>query len=132
MIDEALASSLIQQGKGLPFKVMAGKTVCTHDFYEGQARLDGAFCEYTNADKNEYLERLQVAGVANIEMEATAFAALTHMAGFRSAVVCVTLVDRLDEDQVNTLQVSLHCLPKTISYQFFFVFFYIHFNLLIT
>ena len=39
-----------------------------------KARLDGAFCEYTNADKDKYLERLQGAGVANIEMEATAFA----------------------------------------------------------
>ena len=38
VIDQALASSLIKHGKGLPFKVMAGKTVCTHDFYEGQAR----------------------------------------------------------------------------------------------
>lgn len=40
------------------------------------------------------------AGVANIEMEATCFAALTHMAGFRAGIVCVTLVNRLDEDQV--------------------------------
>ena len=47
-------------------------------------------------------------------MEATAFAALTHMAGFRSAVVCVTLVDRLDEDQVIliTLLVNILNIPK--------------------
>ena len=30
------------------------------------------------------------------------FAALTHMAGLRSAVVCVTLLDRLKGDQVTT------------------------------
>ena len=42
--------------------------------------------------------------MCNIEMEATCFAALTHMAGYKSAIVCVTLVNRLDEDQVqNTL-----------------------------
>ena len=29
-----------------------------------------------------------------MEMEALVFAALTHMAGVRSAVVCVTLLDR--------------------------------------
>ena len=44
--------------------------------------------------------RLKEAGVTNIEMESTAFTALTHKAGFKSAVVCVTLLDRLNEDQV--------------------------------
>jgi uridine phosphorylase len=44
--------------------------------------------------------RLKDAGVSNIEMESTAFTALTHKAGFKSAVVCVTLLDRLNEDQV--------------------------------
>ena len=39
-------------------------------------------------------------GVTNMEMEALVFAALTHMAGIRSAVVCVTLLDRLKGDQV--------------------------------
>ena len=66
----------------------------------GQARLDGAFCGYTPQDKHEYLIKMKEAGVSNIEMEATCFAALTHMAGFRAAIVCVTLVNRLDEDQV--------------------------------
>ena len=66
----------------------------------GQARLDGDFCGYTAQDKHEYLIKMKEAGVSNIEMEATCFAALTHMAGFRAAIVCVTLVNRLDEDQV--------------------------------
>ena len=35
-----------------------------------------------------------------MEMEALVFGALTHMAGIRSAVVCVTLLDRLKGDQV--------------------------------
>lgn len=33
-------------------------------------------------------------------MEAVGFAALTYQAGIRSAVVCVTLLDRLKGDQV--------------------------------
>ena len=41
-------------------------------------------------------------GVVNMEMEATVFAAMTHMAGIRAAVVCVTLLDRLKGDQVST------------------------------
>ena len=68
--------------------------------FSGQARLDGAFCEYNSSDKDRYMLRLKEAGVTNIEMESTAFTALTHKAGFKSAVVCVTLLDRLNEDQV--------------------------------
>lgn len=62
--------------------------------------MDGAFCDYTEAEKMEYLERLRSAGIKNIEMEATTFAALTHHAGIKAAVVCVTLLDRLKGDQV--------------------------------
>uniref|UniRef100_A0A6P7GKX5 Uridine phosphorylase 1-like n=1 Tax=Diabrotica virgifera virgifera TaxID=50390 RepID=A0A6P7GKX5_DIAVI len=74
--------------------------MCADDFYEGQGRLDGAFCEYTEAEKMEYLERLVSNGIKNIEMEATTFAALTHHAGISAAIVCVTLLDRLKGDQI--------------------------------
>ncbi|XP_031834038.1 uridine phosphorylase 1 isoform X2 [Nomia melanderi] len=85
-----------------PYDTVIGKTMCTDDFYEGQGRLDGAFCEFTENDKMEYLTTLKNAGVVNIEMECLAFAALTHHAGIKSAVVCVTLLDRLKGDQVMT------------------------------
>ena len=48
-----------------------------------------------------YLKKVAEAGVKNMEMEALVFGALTHMAGIRSAVVCVTLLDRLKGDQVS-------------------------------
>ncbi|XP_034939776.1 uridine phosphorylase 1-like [Chelonus insularis] len=88
------------------FKVVCGKTMHADDFYEGQGRLDGAFCDYTEKDKIDYLRRLQKAGVVNIEMEASAFAAFTYHAGIRAAIVCVTFLDRLKGDQVTT--------PKTV------------------
>ena len=44
-----------------------------------------------------------------MEMEALVFAALTNMAGIRSAVVCVTLLDRLKGDQVESTVYSLVC-----------------------
>ena len=47
-----------------------------------------------------YLNHVSDNGVVNMEMEATVFAAMTHMAGIRAAVVCVTLLDRLKGDQV--------------------------------
>ncbi|CAB3376869.1 Hypothetical predicted protein [Cloeon dipterum] len=82
------------------FETVTGKTMCTYDFYEGQGRLDGAFCEFTEQEKLEYMEQVHKAGVANIEMESLSFAALTHHAGIKSAVVCVALLDRLKGDQV--------------------------------
>lgn len=52
-----------------PYETVSGKTMCTYDFYEGQGRLDGAFCEFTESDKMDYLEKLRDFGVVNIEME---------------------------------------------------------------
>lgn len=57
-----------------------------------------------------YLNKLHDFGVVNIEMESTIFAALTHHAGIRAAVVCVTLLDRLKGDQVIGI-----CFPETIK-----------------
>ncbi|XP_015524352.1 uridine phosphorylase 1 isoform X1 [Neodiprion pinetum] len=83
-----------------PYDTVIGKTMCTYDFYEGQGRLDGAFCDFSENEKMEYLNKVHKAGVVNIEMESLSFASLTHHAGIKSAVVCVTLLDRLKGDQV--------------------------------
>ncbi|XP_031633001.1 uridine phosphorylase 1-like isoform X1 [Contarinia nasturtii] len=91
-----------------PYDTVIGKTMCANDFYEGQGRLDGAFCDYTENDKMEYLAKLHDFGVINIEMECTIFAALTYHAGIRSAIVCVALLDRLKGDQVNTPKEVMH------------------------
>ncbi|GLV42075.1 uncharacterized protein CBL_04966 [Carabus blaptoides fortunei] len=83
-----------------PYETVTGKTMCTYDFYEGQGRLDGAFCDFAENDKMEYLQKIHKHGVVNIEMESLSFAALTHHAGIKSAVICVTLMDRFKGDQV--------------------------------
>ena len=67
---------------------------------EGQGRLDGAFCDYTEKEKLEFLHKVRDQNVINMEMESLAFAALTHHAGIRAAVICVTLLNRLHGDQV--------------------------------
>ncbi|CAH0714898.1 unnamed protein product, partial [Brenthis ino] len=82
------------------FKTVIGGTMAADDFYRGQARLDGPFCDYTEKDKLSFIQKLMDLGVKNIEMEATAFAAFTREAGLRSADVCVTFVNRLMDDQV--------------------------------
>lgn len=75
--------------------------MCASDFYEGQGRLDGAFCSHTEADKMDYLKKLYAAGVRNIEMEATCFSALTHLADIRAGIVCVAFLNRFEGDQVS-------------------------------
>lgn len=50
----------------------------------GQARLDGAFCDYTEEDKRNFLKRAHARGIANIEMESLCFAAMCHRAGVKS------------------------------------------------
>jgi len=66
----------------------------------------------------DYLKGIHKAGVKNIEMESLSFAALTHHAGIKSAVVCVTIVDRLTGDQVGTFVITtLHYDSITIDYR---------------
>lgn len=75
----------------------------TGDFYEEQGRLDGALKpRYTEAEKMAFLRRAHKVGVRNIEMEATAFAAFCLRAGIPAAIVCATLLDRLQGDQVTS------------------------------
>ena len=47
----------------------------------GQGRLDGALCCYTEQDKQEYLRAAHAAGVRNIEMESSVFAAMCSACG---------------------------------------------------
>lgn len=84
------------------FGIHRGGTMAADDFYRGQGRLDGPFCDHSEKEKLEFLKRLHSMGVVNIEMEATAFAAIVTEAGLRAADVCVTLLDRLKGDQVTT------------------------------
>lgn len=96
--DVAAEISKAAEEEGLPYAV--GKTLTCNDFYEGQGRLDGAICEYTAEDKMEFLRTASAAGVKNIEMEARGFAAFCHKLHIPVAVVCVTLLNRLNGDQV--------------------------------
>lgn len=52
-------------------------------YYSGQARLDGAFCSYSEQDKRDYLNKAYEAGVCNIEMESSVFAAMCKLSGLR-------------------------------------------------
>merc|ERR1712062_464142 len=83
------------------YSIITGKTMCAHDFYEGQARVDGAFCEYSSENKLNFLQECYDNGIKNIEMESLSFIGLLNYAKLRAAVVCVSLVNRLNGDQVD-------------------------------
>ncbi|XP_077453828.1 uridine phosphorylase 1 [Stigmatopora argus] len=108
-LDYGLAEELLVCSEELGcFHSVIGNTMCTMDFYEGQGRLDGAFCLYTEKEKQRYLTKAREAGVCNIEMESTVFAAMCKLSGLRAAVVCATLVDRLKGDQLISSRDVLH------------------------
>ncbi|XP_067912446.1 uridine phosphorylase 1-like isoform X3 [Heterodontus francisci] len=103
VLNECLAQELLKCSKEInEFNTIHSTTLCTSDFYEGQARLDGAFCNYTHEDKMNYLRCAYEAGVRNIEMESSVFAAMCNRSGLPGAVVCVTLLDRLQGDQISS------------------------------
>ncbi|XP_068101846.1 uridine phosphorylase 2 isoform X3 [Hyperolius riggenbachi] len=79
-----LAESLLRCSNEInDFPTIIGHTMCTYDFYEGQGRLDGALCSFSKEEKCEYLQRAYGAGVRNIEMESSVFAAMCHLCGLK-------------------------------------------------
>uniref|UniRef100_A0A8C8ZJX4 Uridine phosphorylase 2 n=1 Tax=Prolemur simus TaxID=1328070 RepID=A0A8C8ZJX4_PROSS len=67
----------------------------------GQGQLDGALCSFSKGKKLDYLKRAHKAGLRDIEMESTVFAAMCGLCGLKAAVVWVTLLDRLDCAQIS-------------------------------
>uniref|UniRef100_A0A8C5RK33 Uridine phosphorylase n=1 Tax=Laticauda laticaudata TaxID=8630 RepID=A0A8C5RK33_LATLA len=87
-LDEKLTEDLMECAKELDqFNTVIGNTLCTLDFYEGQARLDGAICTYTEEEKMQYLKEAHMTGVRNIEMESSVFAAMCNLSGLKGNVI---------------------------------------------
>lgn len=101
-LDEKLAETITTHGLEMfpDIPIINGKTMCATDFYESQGRLDGAFCHYDYSRKIQFLQKLQALGVRNIEMEASLFAAMCAHARVPAALVCVTMLNRLESDQM--------------------------------
>ena len=74
-------------------------------FVSGQARLDGAFCDYTKEDKMMFLRRIHEKGICNIEMESLCFAAYCHRANIRGMVglLCHQLYMKYDSSVVPSI-----------------------------
>ncbi|VDM08701.1 unnamed protein product [Wuchereria bancrofti] len=100
VFDAEVYHQLYNVAHQLQLPVQIGKTLSVNDFYEEQTRMDGAFCEYTEEEKFAFLNHLHKLGVRNVEMEALSFAALFNRGNIKVAVICVSLLDRLKNDQV--------------------------------
>ncbi|MGB7982757.1 MAG: uridine phosphorylase [Candidatus Nanopelagicales bacterium] len=98
-VDVARAVEAASAGSGIP--VQLGRTVAGNEFFLEQFRLDGAVCMATPTSKTTWLEWLDAQGVRNIEMEGAMLAGYLNHWGFpRFAMICTTLLDRLEGDQV--------------------------------
>jgi len=97
-MDQKLAKQIADCSSHCDFNVVLGATVCGRTYYEGQARLDGSICEYTNDEKLQYLKRLHAKGVRNFEMEGVMLSASCNLFGFPFAMVAASYLDRLQRD----------------------------------
>ncbi len=89
--------------------VVAGKTVAGNEFFLEQFRLDGAVCFETPQTKMAWLRWLDDNGVRNIEMEGAMLAGYLNHWGFsKFAMICCTLLNRLEGDQVTATPAELH------------------------
>ncbi len=89
--------------------VVSGKTVAGNEFFLEQFRLDGAIRLETLESKMAWLQWLHDNGVRNIEMEGAMLAGYLNHWGFsKFAMICTTLLNRLEGDQVTSTPEQLH------------------------
>ncbi len=104
----AVVEAIHAANAGSEIPMAVGRTVAGNDFYLEQFRLDGAICMETPESKMAWLEWLGAEGVRNIEMEGAMFAGFLNHWGFRHfAMMCVTIVNRLEGDQVTATNEDL-------------------------
>lgn len=104
-----VTAAIIAANVGSGLDVVAGKTVAGNEFFLEQFRLDGALRMETVESKMSWLQWLHSNGVRNIEMEGAMLAAYLNHWGFPNfAMICATLLNRLDGDQVTATPEQLH------------------------
>jgi uridine phosphorylase len=102
-------NAIIAANEYADFDIMSGKTVAGNEFFLEQFRLDGALCLETPESKMGWLTWLQENGVVNIEMEGAMIAGYLNHWGFsKFAMICCTLLNRLEGDQVTATPEQLH------------------------
>lgn len=101
MFSQQIYKRLHAISKAKKFAVEFGKTVSAETYYEAQARLDGALCEYSEKEKMNYLQTLYKNGVRNFEMEGTVVAGICTKNNVKCGMLAVSYLNRLKEDTVS-------------------------------
>jgi uridine phosphorylase len=105
----ATYDAIIAANTDTDFDIVAGKTVAGNEFFLEQYRLDGAVCLETPESKMAWLQWLADNGVRNIEMEGAMLAGYLNHWGFgKFGMICCTLLNRLEGDQVTATPKQLH------------------------
>jgi uridine phosphorylase len=89
------------QPHDLGFKILEGNSIAADDFYLSQCRFDGAISpSYDEMHRKKYFEKIKELNILNFEMESTALASFCSRAEIPATMVAVTLVNRIEEDQI--------------------------------
>lgn len=101
-MDAALNKRIIAaQPNHQSFNVLTGNSIAADDFYMGQARFDGLLRpKYDDKKRMEYFKKIQSLNILNFEMESTALAAFCNRARIPATMIAVTLLNRLQGDQI--------------------------------
>jgi uridine phosphorylase len=104
----ATIDAIVQANAQSNIPIATGRTVATNEFFIEQLRRDGAIALATIEEKMAWLNWLDENGVRNIEMEGAMLAAYMNYWGFENfAMVCTTVVNRLEGDQVTSTAAEL-------------------------
>jgi uridine phosphorylase len=104
-----VAQAIVDASAGSGIPVELGRTIAGNEFFLEQFRLDGAICMETPESKMAWLEWINAEGVRNIEMEGAMLAGYLNHWGFpKFAMICTTLLNRLEGDQVTATKEELH------------------------
>jgi len=105
----AVCDAIIAASADEDLEVVSGKTIAGNEFFLEQFRLDGAIRLETIESKMAWLSWLHENGVCNIEMEGAMLAGFMNHWGFsKFAMICCTLLNRLEGDQVTSSAEQLH------------------------
>jgi|GEM_PF-1295082 len=108
-MNTSLSKDIIRaQPETLPFALYWGNTIAADDFYLGQCRFDGAIKpNYDEKMRQDYFKQILEKNIYNFEMESVAMASFCNLANIPAAMITVTLLNRLDGDQVSTSATEL-------------------------
>nr|5CYG_A Chain A, Putative uridine phosphorylase [Schistosoma mansoni]5CYG_B Chain B, Putative uridine phosphorylase [Schistosoma mansoni] len=103
-VDSNAVNELKKLSENLSLKcsVVVGGTITANDFYEELGRLNGSICTFSKEEKLAFLQSVYDHGIRNMEMEGAAITSHCYLTGHRAILVCVTVVNRLETDEVTT------------------------------